>query len=122
MFGFFLSFGAPCESHFFFCFLPQKTPNNNDKNDKNKNKPGVLGPGLVEIAKELPPQWGAPPVALSLERARADAVRFDSDGDGTMSEEKWDEAALTHIDIMEWGILRLGTLCDALPPVKAMGH
>ena len=83
---------------------------------------------------------GMPPVALQLGRAEADAVRFDCDGDGVESSElppgdgKGDsnssssneagtnEAALTHVDILDWGILRLGSLCDALPPVKAMGH
>lgn len=76
---------------------------------------------------------------MTLDRAEADAVRFDCDGDGieasalSPSSEGGnssanaaaagsDEAALTHVDIMEWGILRLGTLCDALPPVKAMGR
>ena len=72
-------------------------------------------------------------------------MRFDSDGDGDGVEGSelsllpqgsgsnsssngnataagHDEAALTHVDILEWGILRLGTLCDALPPVKAMGN
>jgi hypothetical protein len=39
-----------------------------------------------------------------------------------MTESRWDEAALTHIDLLEWGILRLGTLCDALPPVKEHRH
>lgn len=92
----------------------------------------------------LPPQWGSPPIALPLARAEADAVRFDSDGDGVEDLELStpvnsgssgssgsgnstaaagrDEAALTHVDILEWGILRLGTLCDALPPVRAMGN
>ena len=92
----------------------------------------------------------SPPISLTLGRAEADAVRFDSDGDGVEASELSlppgfgsgnssssssssssdsnataagsDQAALTHVDILEWGILRLGTLCDALPPVKAMGH
>lgn len=73
---------------------------------------------------------GMPAVVLPLARAEADAVRFDSDGDGIGDEGSHEhlttdgttEAALTHVDIMEWGVLRLGTLCDALPPVKAIGY
>jgi len=48
---------------------------------KINKKTGILAPGLVEIARALPPQWGSPPIALPLARAEADAVRFDSDGD-----------------------------------------
>ena len=114
-------------------------------NTTREKKTGVLSPGLVEIAKVLPPQWGAAPILLPIGRAEADAVRFDSDGDGDGVEGSelsllpqgsgsnsssngnataagHAEAALTHVDILEWGILRLGTLCDALPPVKAMGN
>ena len=108
----------------FLLSLPLFPPNKHPTTTTYKKKTGVLAPGLVEIAKELPPQWGAAPVPLTLERAEADAVRFDcdGDGDGPMTESRWDEAALTHIDLLEWGILRLGTLCDALPPVKENGH
>ncbi len=119
---------------FSLSLLPQ-TPN---------MKPGVLAPGLVEIAKVIPQHWGASPIALPVERAEADAVRFDCDGDGTKapalpipvrggsSDDKGtatysaataegrDEAALTYMDLLQWGILRLGVFCDVLAPVNAM--
>lgn len=126
----------------------------------------VLAPGLVEIAKALPPQLGQKPISMPLDEAIADAVRFDADGDGVESSALLVEssngdndgsigtssalsgdnsssnsnsnrnkdnsnvvgvngknaAALTHIDILEYGIMRLGTMCNALPPIQSLGH
>jgi len=95
----------------------------------------VLAPGLVEIARVLPPQLGQAPIALPLERAIADAVLFDADGDGVevplansssssgSSSSSRNVAALTSIDILEFGIMRLGTLCNATRPVQLpRGH
>lgn len=120
-FDFFFPRGFDGENSHFFC---------RERTHEKNEKTGVLVPGLVEIAKTVPPRMGMPAIALPLARAEADGVRFDSDGDGIGEEGFHDhrndngtaEAALTHVDIMEWGILRLGTLCDALPPMKAMGH
>jgi hypothetical protein len=124
----------------------------------------VLAPGLVEIAKVIPSQLGQAPIALPLDRAIADAVRFDADGDGVESSELLQTASnsssssssslstgsinrssssssgnsngnkeiivliekyaagLTNVDILEYGIMRLGTLCNALRPVQSLGH
>ena len=41
---------------------------------------------------------------------------------GTATAAGRDKAALTDVDLLEWGILRLGSLCDALPPVKWTGQ
>lgn len=125
-----------------------------------------MAPGLVEIAKVIPSQLGQAPIALPLDRAIADAVRFDADGDGVESSELLQTASnssssssslstgsinrsssssssgnsnsngnkeiivviekyaagLTNVDILEHGIMRLGTLCNALRPVQSLGH
>ena len=126
----------------------------------------VLAPGLVEIAKVIPSQLGQAPIALPLDRAIADAFRFDADGDGVESSELLQTASnssssssslstgsinrsssssssgnsnsngnkeiivviekyaagLTNVDILEYGIMRLGTLCNALRPVQSLAH
>lgn len=92
----------------------------------------VLAPGLVEIARVLPQQFGQAPIELSLEAAELEAVRFDAGGQGveetgvfssssnattSNSGEVAAVAALSAIDLMFWGWMKLGTLCGARPPL-----